>query len=69
METFSALLALCEGNPPVTDGFPAQRTHHRAHYDVSVMSYFLRLSIVGWTLHSTAAGPNVRDEIPPMHVG
>ena len=25
METFSALLALCEGNPPVTDGFPSQR--------------------------------------------
>ena len=22
METFSALLALCEGNPPVTGGFP-----------------------------------------------
>ena len=29
METFSALLALCEGNPPVTDvtgGFPSQRS-------------------------------------------
>ena len=25
MEKFSALLALCEGNPPVTDGFPSQR--------------------------------------------
>ena len=25
METFSALLALCEGNPPVTGGFPSQR--------------------------------------------
>ena len=25
METFPALLALCEGNPPVTDGFPSQR--------------------------------------------
>ena len=24
METFSALLALCEGNPPVTGGFPSQ---------------------------------------------
>ena len=23
METFSALLALCEGNPPATDGFPS----------------------------------------------
>ena len=25
METFSALLAFCEGNPPVTGGFPSQR--------------------------------------------
>ena len=24
METFSALLALCEGNSPVTDGFSSQ---------------------------------------------
>ena len=25
METFSALLALCEGNPPVNGGYPSQR--------------------------------------------
>ena len=25
MTTFSALLALCEGNPPVTGGFSSQR--------------------------------------------
>ena len=25
METFSALLVLCEGNPPVTGGFPSQK--------------------------------------------
>ena len=25
IKTFSASLALCEGNPPVTDGFPSQR--------------------------------------------
>ena len=25
LETFSAFLALCEGNPPVTGGFPSQR--------------------------------------------
>ena len=25
METFSALLVLCDGNPPVTGGFPSQR--------------------------------------------
>ena len=24
MGTFSALLALCEGNPPITGGFPSQ---------------------------------------------
>ena len=30
METFSALLTLCEGNPPVTGGFPSQRTVTRS---------------------------------------
>ena len=30
METFSALLALCEGNPPVTGGFPSQRPGTRS---------------------------------------
>ena len=33
METFSALLALCEGNPPVTGGFPTQRPVTRS-FDV-----------------------------------
>ena len=33
METFSALLALCEGNPPVTGGFPPQRPVTRS-FDV-----------------------------------
>ena len=33
METFSALLALCEGNPPVTGGFPSQRPVTRS-FDV-----------------------------------
>ena len=33
METFSALLALCEGNPPVADGFPSQRPVTRS-FDV-----------------------------------
>ena len=32
-ETFSALLALCEGNPPVTGGFPSQRPVTRS-FDV-----------------------------------
>ena len=30
METFSVLMALCEGNPPVTDGFPSQGPWHEA---------------------------------------
>ena len=30
METFSASLALCEGNPPVTGGFPSQRPETRS---------------------------------------
>ena len=47
METFSALLAVCEENSPVTDEFPSQRPvmqsagdlrRHRAHYDVTVMN-------------------------------
>ena len=33
MGTFSALLALCEGNPPVTGGFPSQRPVTRS-FDV-----------------------------------
>ena len=30
METFSTLLALCEGNPPVNGGFPSQRPVRRS---------------------------------------
>ena len=30
METFSALLAICAGNPPVTGEFPAQRPVRRS---------------------------------------
>ena len=26
METFSVLLSFCEGNPPVTIGFPSERS-------------------------------------------
>ena len=33
METFSALLAICAGNSPVTDEFPAQRAVTRS-FDV-----------------------------------
>ena len=34
METFSVLLSLCEGNPPVTGGLPSQRPMTRS-FDVS----------------------------------
>ena len=43
MEALSALLALCEGNPPVTGGFKfsficaCDMRHHRARYDAIVM--------------------------------
>ena len=39
METFSALLAICAGNSPVTDDFPAQRPVTRnfdASFDLSL---------------------------------
>ena len=39
METLSVLLALCEGNPPVTGGFLSQRASNRdfdAFFDVSL---------------------------------
>ena len=36
METFSALLALCAGNPPVTGEFPEQRPVTRS-FDVSLI--------------------------------
>ena len=40
MEIFSALLSLCEGNPPVTCGFPSQRPVTRS-FDVFL---YLRLN-------------------------
>ena len=46
METFSALLAICEGNSPVPSDCSAQRpatrrlvSRYRAHYDVFVMKW------------------------------
>ena len=36
METFSMLLTFCEGNPPVTSGFPSQRPVTRS-CDVSLI--------------------------------
>ena len=65
METFSALLALCAGNAPVTGEFPSQRSvtrsfdvfihRHRAHYDVihcnGILTYqYYILFSVPWNL-------------------
>ena len=36
MAMLSALLALCEGNPPVTGGFPSQRASDDVFVDVSL---------------------------------
>ena len=41
MDTFSALLALCAGNPPVTGEFPSQRPVTRSFE----LFYYLRLNI------------------------
>ena len=54
METFSALLALCEGHSPVTGEFPSQRPVTRnfdvsliyAHYGVTVM-----IKMFSWASH------------------
>ena len=45
METFSALLALCEGNPPVTGGFPSQRPVMMWSFDVFLSCTWTN----GWT--------------------
>ena len=50
MKTFSALLALCEGNPPVTDGFPSQRPVKRSFdifFDVCPNKRLRKQSICG----------------------
>ena len=46
METFSALLTLCAGNPPFTSGFPAHRpvTHSFDDFDLWFLSFDLRLN-------------------------
>ena len=58
METFSALLALCEGNPPVTGGFPSQRPVTRS-FD---LFFDLRLNK---TVEQTIETPLIRDAISP----
>ena len=52
MQAFSALLALCEGKPPATGGFPSQ------HYDdvmmTAIASQITSLAIVYSTVYSGA---------------
>ena len=40
LDSFSALPALCEGNPPVTGGFPLQRAS-KAGFDVFFCFFFV----------------------------
>ena len=44
IETFSALLSLCEGNPPVTGGFPSQRPVVRGFHNFLDLRLNKRLS-------------------------
>ena len=53
METFSALLAICAGNSPVTDELPSQRPVTRS-FDV-----FLDLCLNGW-LNNRDTGDLIR---------
>ena len=48
METFSALLAICAGNLPVTDEFPAQRPVARSFVAVFDLRLNKRLSKQSW---------------------
>ena len=49
METFSALLAFCAGNRPVTDEFPAQRPMTRSFDVLFDLRLNKRLSKQSWT--------------------
>ena len=57
--TFSALLALCEGNSPVTGGYPSQRPVPR----VSKVFFDLRLNK---TVKQTIETPVIWDAIAPI---
>ena len=51
MEAVSALRALCEGNPPVTIGFPSQRTSNAgfdAFFDIILNKRLNKQSIRQW---------------------
>ena len=40
-----ASLALCEGNPPVTDGFPSQRPNNAENFSMAGCHHILRIPI------------------------
>ena len=52
METISVLLAICEGNPPVSDGFPSKRPVKQSfkvffeNSSAQVIFYFLELCFI-----------------------
>ena len=48
METFSALLAPCEGNPPLTGGFPSQRPVTQNFDDLRLNIQFSKQSRRWW---------------------
>ena len=56
METFSALLALCEGKPPLTGGVPSQRS-------VTGSFEFFVLSAPEQTVEQTIETPMIWDGV------
>ena len=58
METFSALLALCEGNPPITGGFPSQRP--------VTQSFDIFFDLPEQTAEQTIEAPVIWDSIAPF---
>ena len=49
MQTFSLLLVLCEGNPPVTGGFPSIN-HLLSARDAGEYSVIMEMSLAYWVL-------------------
>ena len=56
---FSALLALCEGNPPVTGGFPSQRpvTHDEYGRNKATSNHY----VFNTKLNATGSGTYLKD--------
>ena len=54
MDTFPALLAFCEGNPSVTDGFPSERPVTRS------LDIFFDMRLNKWFANNRQAGDSRR---------